>query len=155
VRTIRLALLAGSIAVATIGFTAGGVAAYGKADQPLAQITFSGNCDKASFPLCQQVGVGGIWLWIEIDGNGTADIAGAHCNHLPGASGAGSIRVDGIPWWHSATPQGTPAVLDPNLDPNGYYNIQLGPETLSFEVTQGHYGVHPVPAVTAQWTVAP
>jgi hypothetical protein len=155
-RIVRMALLAGSLAVASVGFTAGGVAAYGAADQPLAQVEFSGNCNDASFSLCQQVGLGGIWLWIEFDADHTADVAGAGCGHLPGfGGGAGPIRVNGVPWWWSATPQGLPAALVPNLDPNGYYNIALGPETLSFQVTQGHYAAHPVPAVTAVWQVAP
>ena len=155
-RVLRHVLLAGSLAAATIGFTAGGVAAYGAADQPLAQIEFSGNCNDASFSLCQQVGLGGIWLWIEIDANHTADVAGAGCGHLPGfGGGAGPIRVNGIPWWWSATPQGNPGVLDPQLDPNGYYNLAFGPEVLSFNASVGHYSAHPVPAVTAQWQTAP
>ncbi len=155
-RVFRNLLLAGSMAAATIGFTAGGVAAYGAADQPLAQITFSGNCDDPSFSLCQHVGTGGIWLWIEFDANHTADVAGAGCNHLAGyGGGAGSIRVDGIPWWWSATPQGHPANLDPNVDPNGYYNLALGPEVLSFEVSVGHYSANPVPGVSVQWQTAP
>lgn len=155
-RVIRIVLLAGLLAAASVGFTTGGVAAYGSADQPIAQLEFSGNCNDASFALCEQVGLGGIWLWIEIDANYMADVAGSHCNHLPGfGGGANSIRVDGIPWWWSATPQGSPAVLDPNLDPNGYYNLSIGPETFSFEVSIGHYSSHPVPAVTAQWETAP
>ncbi len=154
-RVVRNLLLGGSLAAATIGFTGGGVAAYGSADQPLAQVEFSANCNDASFSLCQQVGLGGIWLWIEIDANHTADVAGAGCDHLPGfGGGAGPIRVNGIPWWWSATPQGHPGNFAP-LDPNGYYNLGFGPEVLSFPVTPGHYGAHPVAAVTAQWTTAP
>jgi hypothetical protein len=148
-------VFAGTLALATIGFTAGGVAAYGRADQPLAQVEFSGNCDNPSFAFCQQVGVGGIWLWIEIDANHTADIRGSQCGHGAGGSGASPIRADGVTWWWSATPEGTPAVLNPNLDPNGYYNLALGPETLSFDVTQGHYSAHPVPGVSVNWQVAP
>jgi hypothetical protein len=155
-RVIRNVLLAGIMAAASIGFAAGGVAAYGSADQPHAQIAFSANCNDPSFALCQRVGLGGIWLWIEIDANHTADVAGAHCNHLPGfGGGAGSVHINGLPWWWSPTPQGLPAVLNPNLDPNGYYNVAIGPEVLSFEVSLGHYSAHPVPAVTAQWQTAP
>jgi hypothetical protein len=155
-RRVRVLLLAGSLAIATIGFTTGGVAAYGKADQPLAQLEFSGNCNDASFALCQKVGLGGIWLWIEIDGNGTADVAGAGCNHLPGfGGGAGPIRINGIPWTWSSTPQGDPAIFNPNVDPNGYYNLAFGPEVLSFEVSLGHYSAHPVPAVSVNWQTAP
>lgn len=156
---VRLALLAGAMAIALAGFTAGGVAAYGRADQPLAQLEFSGNCNNPSFPLCapppQGFGLGGIWLWIEIDANHTGDVAGAGCGHVRGGGGgAGSIRGD-VTWWWSQLPQGGPTTFGPP-DPAGYYNVQIpGGDVLAFPVTQGHYSAHPVPGVALETTVAP
>jgi len=160
-RIVRLALLAGALAFATLGFGAGGVAAYGKADQPLAQLTFSGNCDNPSVALCAPppagFGLGGIWLWIEIDAGGTGDVAGAGCGHNVGGprGGAGSIRGD-VTWWWSQTAQGEPTTFGPP-DPAGYYNVALpgGADVLSFPVTPGHYSAHPAPGVALETTVAP
>ena len=76
-RIVRLVLLGGLLAAASLGFTAGGVAGYGRADHPLAQIEYSENCN--NMQLCGGGG-GGVWIWIEIDGgplSGTADVAGA------------------------------------------------------------------------------
>jgi hypothetical protein len=157
---IRLAVLASALAVVIAGFTADGVAAYGRADQPLAQLTFSGNCDNPNFPLCapapQGFGLGGIWLWVEVDANGTGDVAGAACGHVLGgpSGGAGSIRGD-VTWWWSQLPQGGPTTFGP-LDPAGYYNVAIpGGEVLAFPVTKGHYSAHPVPGVALETTVAP
>ena len=51
-KPLRLLVAASLLAVGALGATTGGVAAYGHADQPLAQIEFSGNCNNPSFPLC-------------------------------------------------------------------------------------------------------
>jgi hypothetical protein len=161
VKVVRMALLAGALAFATLGFTSGGVAAYGKADQPLAQLTFSGNCDNPSFPFCAPppagVGLGGIWTWVEVDANGTGDATGAVCGHnIAGPrGGADSLRGD-ITWWWSQTPQGFPVAMGAPLDPNGYYNVAIsGVGVFAWPVTQGHYSAHPVPGVSLQATVAP
>jgi hypothetical protein len=157
-RLVRVVALGAALAVAALGVTTGSVLAYGKADAPLAQIEFSANCNNPDFGLCQQVGLGGIWFWVEIDANQTGDIAGAGCGHVRGVGGgAGSIRGD-INWTWSQFPQGIPgAFFAP--DPNGYYNFVLpgpgGPETFSFPVTVGHYGARPVPGVSIQVQVAP
>ena len=158
VRVLRAALLGGLLASASLWAMAPAVAAYGRADHPLAQIEFSANCNNPGFGLCQQVGLGGIWFWVEIDAANTGDIAGAGCGHIRGVGGeAGSIRGD-INWWWSAGPQGIPAVFFA-FDKNGYYNFVLagpdGPETFSFPVTQGHYSAHPAPGVAIELTVAP
>jgi hypothetical protein len=147
--------------------TAGGVAAYGQADAPLAQIEWSANCNNPTFPLCAPtdqggVGIGGIWLWIEIDGgagatSGTADVAGSACGHdRAGSGGAGSIRGE-FPWWWSATPVGDNPLtgLGYPTDPNGYYIVAIGPQVITFPVSQGHYGGHPVPGVSVNIQVAP
>jgi hypothetical protein len=165
VKIARLAPLAGLLAAASLGLTAGGVAAYGHADGPIAQIEFSGNCNNPDFFLCAPppagFGLGGIWLWIEIDGgagatSGDADIAGSACGHVPGVGGgAFSIRGE-FPWWWSATPDGGDVSFGTYSGPDGYYNVDLGPGgILSFPVTIGHYSFRPAPAVTTELQVAP
>jgi hypothetical protein len=160
VRAIRAATAAGILTVAALGVAAPSAAAYGRADQPLRQIEFSGNCNNPAFPLCAPppdgVGLGGIWLWIEIDANGTGDVAGAGCGHdRAGSGGAGSIRGE-VSWWWSATPQGFPAAVGAPLDPNGYYNVDLGGgEVFAFPVTIGHYSAHPVSGVANELQDAP
>jgi hypothetical protein len=155
---IRVAVLAAMLATASLIATASSVGAYGKADQPLAQIEFSGNCNNPSFPLCfpppNGFGLGGIWLWIEIDANGTGDIAGAGCGHdRAGTGGAGSIRGE-ITWWPSVGAQGAVFFLDPN---NRYYNVNIGDggPPLSFPQTIGHYSLHPAAGVALELQVAP
>jgi hypothetical protein len=156
---LRAALVAGSLAAAAALATAPMVAAYGHADQPLRQIEFSANCNNPDFGLCQQVGLGGIWFWVEIDANGqTGDIAGAGCGHIRGVGGgAGSIRGE-INWTWTPYPQGNPAVFFAP-DPGGYYNFVLqgpeGPETFSFPATLGHYSAHPAAGVAIEVQVAP
>jgi hypothetical protein len=155
VKLLRLLIPAALLVAASIGASSSSAAAYGSADQPLAQIELSANCNNPDFALCQQVGLGGIWLWIEIDAGGSGDIAGAGCGHVRGGGGgAGSIRGD-ITWTRSTgVPQGAFAFgRDPT---NTYYVITLGPgETFAFPVTVGHYSFNPVPSVTIQLQVAP
>ena len=158
-RRIRIALMAGMMAVAGMGIGTGGVAAYGHADQPLAQIELSLNCNNPDFPGCQPppvgFGLGGVWLWIEIDATGTADVAGAVCGHVRGGGGGGASSIRGeFDWSSSPTPVG--GVLF--LDPNGYYVVDFGPVlggALSLPVTRGHYSSHPLPGVAIELQVAP
>lgn len=154
----RVLLAASALSVLALSAATGGVAAYGRADQPLAQIEFSGNCNSPSFPLCAPppdgVGLGGIWVWIEIDAGGTGDVAGAGCGHdRAGSGGGGPIRGE-IEWWGSVGPQGESFVVDPH---NLYYNVDLGNggPPLSFPQTVGHYSFMPVPGVALQIQVAP
>jgi hypothetical protein len=158
-RSIRLLLAAGLLTAASLGAAAPGVAAYGQADQPLAQIEFSANCNNPASPICSPetgFGLGGIWLWIEIDAGGTADIAGSACGHdRAGSGGAFSIRGE-FAWSWSASPQGFPATFVAPADPNdGYYNIAFGPDVLSFPASHGHYSAHPAPGVALELQVAP
>jgi hypothetical protein len=157
-KTVRALMAASLLAVAALGATTGGVAAYGRADHPLAQIEFSANCNNPSFPLCAPppagFGLGGIWVWIEIDADGTGDIAGAGCGHdRAGSGGAGSILGE-ISWWPSTGPQGVAFAADPN---NSYYNVSLGDggPPISFPRTVGHYSYAPAPGVTVQTQIAP
>jgi hypothetical protein len=162
---VRMALLAGLLSAASLGVTAGGVAAYGHADGPIAQIEFSGNCNNPDFFLCAPppagFGLGGIWLWIEIDGgagatSGEADIAGSGCGHIRGVGG-GAFAIRGeFDWWWSATPEGADVSFGTYSGADGYYNVDLGPGgVLSFPVTIGHYPFHPAPAVAMELQVAP
>jgi len=161
IRLLRLALVAGLVAAASLVTSAPGVAAYGKADGPIAQIEFSANCNNPDYFLCQQVGLGGIWVWIEIDGgagalSGDADVAGSGCGHVRG-EGGGAFSIRGEFDWHwSATPEGLDVTFGAPTDPNGYYNVDLGGGfVVSFPVTTGHYSFHPVPAVAIETQVAP
>jgi hypothetical protein len=164
-KIVRTTLLAGLLAAASLGFTAGGAAAYGHADGPIAQIEFSGNCNNPDFFLCAPppagFGLGGIWLWIEIDGgtgamSGEADVAGSGCAHVPGVGGgAFSIRGE-FDWWWSATPEGADVSFGTYSGADGYYNVALGPaDVFAFPVTIGHYSFHPAPSVATELQVAP
>ena len=155
---LRCLLAAGALAVAGLGATTAGAAAYGHADQPLAQIEFSANCNNPSYPLCAPppagFGLGGIWVWIEIDANGTGDIAGAGCGHdRAGSGGAGSIRGE-ITWTGTIGAQGVAFAVDPS---NRYYNVSLGDggPPISFPQTVGHYSFAPAPGVNIQTQIAP
>jgi len=154
---IRAALLSSLLAVGTIAAAAPSVAAYGAADHPLAQIEFSANCNNPGFFLCQPFpegfGLGGAWVWIEIDANATGDIAGAGCGHVRGVGGgAGSIRGE-ITWWSASSTAGT---INFAHDPNDqYYVVNWGDGPVSFPKTVGHYGWNPVPGVAFQTQIAP
>jgi hypothetical protein len=157
-RQFRVIVLGAALAIATLGVSSSGAAAYGHADQPLAQIEFSANCNNPSFPLCAPppagFGLGGIWVWIEIDANGTGDIAGAGCFHIKGVGGGAGPILGDITWTASTGPQGEAFAVDPH---NLYYNVRLGDggPPLSFPQTFGHYSFAPAPAVTIQLQVAP
>jgi hypothetical protein len=161
VRIARAAFLAGLLAIASLGLSVSGAAAYGKADHPLAQIELSANCNNANFPLCAAppagVGLGGIWLWIEIDQGGTADVAGAGCTHLRGVSGASSIRGE-APWWsfHGTVADlqvAFPGTVVVGSDPGGnYYVVPFG---FAFPQTVGPYSIRLATGVFIQSQVAP
>ena len=157
-KPLRLVLAASLLAVAALGASSGAAFAYGSADHPIAQLELSANCNDPDFPLCQQVGLGGIWLWLEIDANGTGDVAGAGCGHLPGVGGGAGPIVGPITWTSGSESdvRGAGGFLF-GADPNhAYYIVFLGPhEVFGFPKTVGHYSFHPVPAVSIQLTVAP
>jgi hypothetical protein len=157
-RIVRGVSIACMLAVASLGFSTGSVAAYGHADQPLAQIELSLNCNNPDFPGCQPppvgFGLGGVWLWIEIDAIGTADVAGAVCGHVRGEGGGASSIRGVFDWSFSPTPVG--GILF--ADPNGYYVVDFGSvlgSKVSLPVTQGHYSSHPLPGVAIELQVAP
>jgi hypothetical protein len=162
VRALRFLLPIAIVAFGIAGST-GTASAYGKADQPLAQVEISGNCDNPSFSFCANVvGTGGIWLWIEIDANGTADVSGAECGHTIGGGGAGAGSVRGnATWFYSPTPIGVNVLnaTDPTQTDgftNFYVIVLPGPHPpFSVPVQTGHYSWQPVPGVSLQTTVAP
>src|SRR5437660_1247518 len=55
-KPLRLILAAGLLALGALGATSNGVAAYGRADHPLAQLELSANCNDPTFGLCQPNG---------------------------------------------------------------------------------------------------
>lgn len=166
-RLLPVVALAGALAAGGIGGGAATASAYGAADQPLAQIEVSANCDNPSFPLCapfpQGVGTGGIWYWVELDANGTGDLSGAGCGHTvggaggPGGAGAGSIK--GTAAWQYTTletmPQGS--IFFGTIDPHDrYYAVTITDgSTWVIPTTDGHYGVNLTNGVQLQITVAP
>lgn len=154
-KLVRLLIPVALLVSASLGASATGAAAYGNADQPLAQIEFSGNCNNSSYSLCQLVGLGGIWLWIEIDSGGSGDVAGAGCGHIRGVGGGAGPIVGDITWTKST---GVPAgAFAAGFDPtNTYYVVPFGPgEGFAFPVTVGHYSFIPVHGVAVETQVAP
>ncbi len=154
-KMLRLLIPAALLVAAGVGTSSSSAAAYGRADQPLAQVELSANCNNPDYALCQQVGLGGIWLWIEIDAGGSGDIAGAGCGHVRGVGGGAEPIVGDITWTRSS---GVPAgAFAFGQDPtNTYYVVSLRPgETFAFPVTVGHYSFTPVPGVAIQLQVAP
>jgi len=150
-RTIRVSVLAGLLAAVGLVAAVGGVAAYGRADGPLAQIEVSVNCN--NLKLCDSPG--GAWLWIEIDQDGTGDVAGAGCEHIPGVGGgAGPIRGE-ISWSYSVGTDGASFVA--GIDPtNTYYLLTAGSRPpVALPVTVGHYSFHPAPGIAVETQVAP
>lgn len=161
VKLARALLLASALALPAAALSSGAVLAYGHADSPMAQLEISGNCDNPSVYFCSHVvGVGGIWLWIEVDANGTGDVSGAECQHNVGGpgGGAGSIRGD-VTWQYvdraTAASYGFafPTISDPN---DTYYLVWFqGHPLFATPVTQGHYSFQPTHGVSLQITVAP
>lgn len=162
-----LVVTAGALVVAGVVAGPGSAFAYGRADQPLAQVEVSANCDNPSFPLCAPfpdgVGTGGIWFWVELDANGTGDLSGAACGHTvggvggPGGAGAGSIK--GTASWTYTTLETAPpgAIFFGAVDPNdSYYAVTITDgSTWLVPVTTGHYGTKLAHGVQIQITVAP
>lgn len=160
-KLLRVLLVATALAIPTVAVTSGSVFAYGAADQPLAQLEISGNCDNPDIPFCaSDVGLGGIWLWIEVDAGGTGDVAGSGCGHNIGGprGGADSIRGD-ITWTYTdgagaaAAGFAFPGIVDPT---DTYYLVEFyGQPLFATPVTPGHYAFHPTHGLSLQIQVAP
>jgi hypothetical protein len=96
---VSLALVA-SVAAVAGAFGAGSALAYGRADQPVAQVEMSGNCNNVAYCNAVGFGTGGIWIWAELDGgpsSGTTDFTFAGCGHTVGGGGPGSAGAGGGP----------------------------------------------------------
>ncbi|HET9783031.1 MAG TPA: hypothetical protein VFR33_14785 [Candidatus Dormibacteraeota bacterium] len=163
-RLLPIVGLAGVLAAAGAAASVSSAFAYGSADQPLAQVSVSANCDNPSFPLCANVvGTGGIWYWVEVDAGGTGDMTGAACGHTvggvggPGGAGAGSIK--GTATWRYTTLETAPpgAIFFGAFDPHdSYYAITLTiGETWLIPTTTGHYATKLTNGVQVQINVAP
>ena len=153
-RHLRVVTLSAILVLASFGLTAGTVFAYGHADQPLAQLEISGNCNNPDFAFCSDVvGLGGIWLWIEIDADGTADVAGAVCGHSRGGPRGGASAIRGEFDWSTVVIPPNPSL--PVLDPTNTYYTLAGLDLPPIPVTQGHYSWHPVSGVALEIQVAP
>jgi hypothetical protein len=160
-RRIRLILAAGCLAFSALGLNAASALAYGHADQPLAQLELSANCVNRSSAMCSPdaLGLGGVWLWIEIDQGGMADVAGAGCQHLPGAfGGAESIRGE-FPWKAFNGSLGDlqtayPGIFAVGADQGDQYYV-LPDFGFAFPVTTGHYTLSLDKGVFLQAQVAP
>ena len=150
-RMARAGVFGAAMAIASLGMTASGVAAYGAADQPLAQIEFSANCNNPAYPLCSHVfGVGGIWVWIEVDAGGSGDIAGSQCGRGAGTTTAISGEIT---WFEQTGKAGARGlVVDPT---NQYYIVNWGDGPTAFPVTVGHYAYRPIAGVSIQVQIAP
>jgi hypothetical protein len=156
-RVMRFAVPAVALVLGSLALNQGPASAYGAAEHPLAQLEFSGNCNNPTYELCQRVGLGGVWLWIEIDSGGSGDVAGAGCGHVRGVGGgAGPIKGE-IAWTYSSAAAAPAGTFFLGLDPHdNYYIVPLGPtEIFAFPTTVGHYSFHPVPAVALETQVAP
>lgn len=141
----RLTLLATIGAVAAIAALAGAgnALAYGKADGPIAQVEISANCNNPDFWLCQEVGLGGVWAWAELDtaggtsSSGTMDYTLTFCGHAGPGGGAHSAGAFGHPgqgeWYTIANMGDAPAGASPFFDPGTYsgplYVLDFAPGT--------------------------
>jgi hypothetical protein len=159
--------LAAALAGAAVAASTTGVSAYGKADQPLAQVEVSANCDNPSFPLCAPfpagVGTGGIWYWVELDADHSGDLSGAECGHtvggVGGPGGAGARSIKGTATWQYTTLETAPpgAIFFGTFDPNDrYYAVTITDgSTWLIPTTTGHYSARLANGVQLQITVAP
>jgi hypothetical protein len=181
---LLVVLVAGFAVVAGVAGS-GKALAYGSADQPVAQVEISANCNNPSFPFCNVVGLGGVWTWAELDNVPSDSVQGwnemdstfAGCGHVrggggPGSAGGGGFR-DPFGVW-----QEFPSLLDAEIATSGQAepilllggtNPYTGPVyVLDFfpgsgeedfmpvvPVAQGHYSAQPVSGVSLQVQVAP
>src|SRR5438477_8864873 len=156
-RALLLCALTAAVAVVVGAIHTGAASAYGRADQPIAQVEISGNCNNPSFPLCQEVGLGGVWAWAELDTaggittSGTTDYTLTFCGHGTGAFGHPGKGV----WWKTtnlgaAFAAGGAPFFDTSKTYSAYYvlDFQTGTGSADFiaivPAAYGHYGLNPV-----------
>lgn len=183
-KALLLVVLAAGLAAISGLFGTGKALAYGRADQPVAQVEISGNCNNPSFDFCNVVGLGGVWAWAELDnvpsdsvfGWNEMDATFAGCGHTRGGGGPGSAGGGGGPdpfgVWREYQNLGLALAANPNAEPllllgggNPYtgavYVLDFFPGSGADDfmpvvpVAQGHYSAHPVAGVALNVQVAP
>lgn len=158
------------------GVVAGGATrafAYGAADQPVAQVEISGNCDNPNFPFCAPppdgVGLGGVWVWAELDTGGGFDATVTFCGHQTAGqpNGAfGNPDTDPNRWWTWVPSLADAPRAFPFFDTSSYsgpvYVIDFFPSgnpdndfVAAVPAAQGHYPLKPAPGVSIETQVAP
>jgi hypothetical protein len=175
-RALLLCVLAAAVAVLAGALHTGSALAYGSADKPIAQVEISGNCNNPSFGLCQEVGLGGVWAWAELDTaggsatGGSMDYTIAFCGHAgpgggPHSAGGGGHPGEGV-WWKTtslaaAFAAGGAPFFDTSNSYDAYYVLDFFPGSGADDfiaivpAVYGHYGMNPVPGVAIQTQVAP
>jgi hypothetical protein len=156
----KMLLLASALCVVTALVGTGRALAYGHADQPVAQVEVTANCTNPSFCTVENFGgTGGVWIWAELDADGSVDATFAGCGHtVGGAGGPGGAGAHGGPvsgTWKLAS-NIFDAISDPNVFPTAlalnsdgsvntsvpYYVITLdvgGPFEIAVPAQVGHY----------------
>jgi hypothetical protein len=105
-KALLFVVLVAASAVTAAWLATGSAMAYGAADQTVAQVEISGNCDNPTFFFCSNVvGVGGVWTWAALESVPSTTVSGwnemdataAFCGHTPGGGGPGSAGGGGGP----------------------------------------------------------
>jgi hypothetical protein len=155
-RVTAAVVVSAALAAVVAMALAPGASAYGKADQPIAQIGLVQNCMNPS--LCgtdTAKGGFGLWVWIEIDAGGGGDAAGAGCGHLQGFGAGGGGFHGPISWVPASGGElaglGAVAVA---TDPNDSYYVIEG-AGIAIPTTPGHYSVMTAPGIQTQVQVSP
>lgn len=172
-KSVLLVALVAAVAAIAGAAGAGKALAYGHADQPIAQVEISGNCNNPGFELCQEVGLGGVWAWAELDtadgstSGGSMDYTLTFCGHS-GPDRPGAFGHPGEGQWYrvstlgEALAAGAAPFFDPSVTYSAYYVLDFFPGSPPADdfiavvpAVYGHYGLNPVPAVAIQTQVAP
>jgi hypothetical protein len=117
----KLVFFAALVAVVAAAFAATASADYGRGAVYQVEIT-------ANFAGPQG---GGVWLWIELDGDGTGTYQGADCGH-----GGGAIHDSGDVTWHN-NGDGTISITPVNLL-GLEFAFGIGPTTVTVPSAYGH-----------------
>jgi hypothetical protein len=155
----------------------GNARAYGRADQPIAEVEISANCDNPGFFLCAPppdgVGLGGVWVWSELDSaggdgtSGTMDATVTFCGHQTAGLPNGAFgHPDSVGVWWTITslgdaPSGAFPFFDTSQTYTSYYVLDFFPGSgvddfiAIVPASLGHYSLHPAPGVSIQTQVAP
>lgn len=112
---------------------------YGKQQQYQIEIslncTNAHNCTEANLPPGSGMG---IWLWLELNDDGTGDYTGSDCGHFhygPGEVDAGAIADLGdVEHWYDDTENHRLVIEGVEL-----FGGALGPMTITVPDTLGHY----------------